>query len=508
MATSQQSCSRKRALKASESARTRRRRLPSSLRLHLLRGKLVPESGSGSGGAPMDEAVWSRLPDDLLWRVMVTVPAATRAQLHLVSREWRRVLASAEFRTRVVAHHRAARVGHHGAAAASGSGVVACVAGGGGSPSASSGEDGANSGGKSSNLAAVDVDLAFVPRGFWKSDDEFKVVAARAGLLCISNNVTRDEAGAVAPERTRYCVVNPLTRSCRLLPRLPFPPWGWTVTAAWVTVTGLLVADGAAVGVDFVWKTATCDVLLEEDAAAAPGRWVVADEPIARWRMAPGGPPCPAVAVCHGGTYVYYERRVHFRRASCSATAQGGTGTGTAAAPAPASTTTVTFDAPRPTEPGDFTLNYRNVALVAQQGTVFFVGAVEKQGAAPPMLCVVWRLVPSGSSSSASSRRNNTGMIMSWEVQGGLLMDDVTRFTQSRYAGSRRHHLCGAWGAGDWLCVEVGVKYIHDHRSNFFDWLRVMVGFSLDSGNWELLHDDERCHEAAQAFELKPDFFF
>lgn len=119
------------------------------------------------------------------------LPAAKLFQLHSVSREWRRVLTSANFRNRI-----AARESEEPPP------VVACVQ----MMRDRDLEDdrlqvmedhGASSSSSSSSRVhskkVVDIDLtSFVPTWFW-SDREvpgscYSVVAAAGGLVCISNN--------------------------------------------------------------------------------------------------------------------------------------------------------------------------------------------------------------------------------------------------------------------------------------------------------------------------------
>lgn len=61
-----------------------------------------------------------------------------------------------------------------------------------------------------------------VPKWFWNS---FSVVAAGHGLLCISNESDLPDMWmkpGKACEADRYCVLNPLTHTCIVLPELPF----------------------------------------------------------------------------------------------------------------------------------------------------------------------------------------------------------------------------------------------------------------------------------------------
>lgn len=65
-----------------------------TIKLHVMRGSFF----TPDDGAAMDVDVWGRLPEDLIWKVLQLVPAATWFQLQLVSCKWRQVLTSANFR--------------------------------------------------------------------------------------------------------------------------------------------------------------------------------------------------------------------------------------------------------------------------------------------------------------------------------------------------------------------------------------------------------------------------
>lgn len=73
---------------ATTTARTRRLPL---LKVHILKGSFVTagsgEEDDGRAAAAMDADVWSKLPEELVWEVVVRmVPAAKHFQLHSVSR--------------------------------------------------------------------------------------------------------------------------------------------------------------------------------------------------------------------------------------------------------------------------------------------------------------------------------------------------------------------------------------------------------------------------------------
>lgn len=227
------------------------------MRLHLLKGTFLADDAAG--GAAMDPALWCRMPEDLLWRVVVLLPATKHFQLQLVSRQWRQVLTSTDFRKQVVATT-AAR-SRPGAADQQRVICGVCV-----------GSD-SNCGSSSSKMVKiVDIDLSFVPNRFWISDS-YIVVAAADGLVCICNGDSRDEED-LEPKDDRFCVINPLTRTFKVLPEVPFSlldtPRGWQERSAPLAIT-VFESD------DDDWMVATCD-----PEGAGLGQWT-------QWTMVHGG---------------------------------------------------------------------------------------------------------------------------------------------------------------------------------------------------------------------------
>lgn len=149
----------------------------------------------------MEPAVWSRMPDDLMWRVLVLVPVAKRFQFQAVSHKWRQALTSADFRARCAA------AGPRDMDER----VVACVSPAEYTGSTSSTTTGSTTTGSSDSSKVVHMDLSFVPRSFWKSNT-YNVVAAGAGLVVISNNSERQHLGQTwaraKPWVDQYCVLN------------------------------------------------------------------------------------------------------------------------------------------------------------------------------------------------------------------------------------------------------------------------------------------------------------
>lgn len=91
-------------------------------------------------------------------------------------------------------------------------------------------------------------------------------MAAADGLVCLSNE--RTHVNDRAPEDNHYCVINPLTRTCRVLPEVPFAPWAFVRSGNPVAVTGFR-QRGSNLSLD--WLMATCDVL------AGAGQWTAVD---------------------------------------------------------------------------------------------------------------------------------------------------------------------------------------------------------------------------------------
>lgn len=114
----------------------------------------------------MDAAVWAKLPEELLWEVLRFVPAAKLFQLQLVSRKWRHVLTSAHFRKRLTKSEQQQEP------------LVAIVSQ---FSSASDRDSG------SSHAKVLEVDLSMVPCWFWSRGDNYTVMAAAHGLVCICN---------------------------------------------------------------------------------------------------------------------------------------------------------------------------------------------------------------------------------------------------------------------------------------------------------------------------------
>lgn len=116
----------------------------------------------------------------------------------------------------------------------------------------------------------MNLDLSFVPGWFWSSFwgwSSYVVVATGHGLVCISNGHQiphKMKPGEEACKADRYCVLNPLTRTCVVLPAdLPFRP------DRWLLPTSATVAIWSASASGSVCRLATYDL-----AAGADACWV------------------------------------------------------------------------------------------------------------------------------------------------------------------------------------------------------------------------------------------
>lgn len=137
----------------------------------------------------------------------------------------------------------------------------------------------------------LEVDLSFVPSSFWsKLQQTYSVEAAAHGLVCISNDseyhhylarVMRREQGveeqeeeqeeawgAGRPWSNRYCLLNPLTRTCIVLPEPPFKVGKWLLpTSTSVAILGWSdpeTGPQAVLSATYEWQSAS----------AAGGGWV------------------------------------------------------------------------------------------------------------------------------------------------------------------------------------------------------------------------------------------
>lgn len=198
-------------------------------------------------------------------------------------------------------------------------------------------------------------------------------------------------------------------------------------------------------------------------------------------------------AVCDGEVlhhYDYYELRL------ISAAAEGGA----------SSTSSVALDWLRFLdlawlEPASYTCRQDAMYLVAHRGTFFLVSELEEEEGytyGPAVLLGIWRLVRSR---------------LAWEAVAGLETEELLRLVGPNCKHpdadscllntERGRRLFCAWGAGDQLCLELA--FFFGGRS--VDQYRVMVGCSLETGTWEMLHDDCRLTFNGLSLELRPELF-
>lgn len=272
------------------------------LRLSIWRGSLpvtcsraaddvAGAAAAGLRAQTMDPELWSRLPDrdELIWEVLRFLPATQHFQLHSVSPQWRRELRSTYFRNRVAAR---------GPEVPPLPRVVACLQvieeHGDNVNNSSKSRDSISSEEKS--MQVLDINLSsFVPAWFWStySGAYYSVVAAAEGLVCISNDSEmehyneHDEVCDADPDlveqqlsqpdwltacrehwkpwASRYCVLNPLTSTCVVLPPLPFWPAQWLPPTA--TAVVIYSLD---------WQKGEVRVATYDLATGGGGAWVVA----------------------------------------------------------------------------------------------------------------------------------------------------------------------------------------------------------------------------------------
>lgn len=95
---------------------------------------------------------------------------------------------------------------------------------------------------------------------------------------------------------------------------------------------------------------------------------------------------------------------------------------------------------------------------------------------------------------------------MAWEAVTGLetkFMDRLAGLPETDCHATTSYVLFAARGAGDLLYLDYGS---HSYKDCKWD-TRFTVGFSFETGTWELLHGNEGCPLRSQVFELRPDAF-
>lgn len=373
--------------------------------------ELVRRRRIANGGCRKDASLWSRLPDDIMWRVLGFLPPTKRFQLHCKSRQWQRVLTSSHFRDTIAMAAPAAPADSEQQPQRQ-QGVVACVTPFPGYRSdnpraSSSGGGSARSGGRKVKKAAavVDVDLAaFVPAWFWKPPHKkgcrsaypyYDVVAAGDGLVCISNKtdtlwswcdcdpegVAVAAAAAAATDRY-YCVLNPATRTH--VRGAAAGAHAQPLLSVGLSAAALTLHMWEDVGGGY-WemKTATCDLpggarpVAGAGAGASGGgpRWTEVRKAAVPWPRPRGCWPPDVTAECgDGDTFWYHAGRVHLL-----ATSGGGGGGALDAA------VVDTVDGPSVALQGQDAAATRyddkgEVFLVAHCGTILLVAQLMRRG--------------------------------------------------------------------------------------------------------------------------------
>lgn len=470
------------------SGRVSKRRRRMVMRLHIIRGNLnTAESdalpagirrGGGSAQAAasaMDDntfKVWSDLPTDILCKILLLVPPVKRFQFQLVSRQWRQMLTSAHFSHAVVAHERQQTRRDDP--------VVACILLGNRSlvPAAAAVAD--TSGQKRKQApAVVDIDLSFVPsQQFWGSEpSSYAVVAVGGGLVCIS-----DRDGCLHHAK-HLCVLNPLTRTCKVVPKVPFPRMRWRGTTQLTHLHAgaltVLVATSGAITRD--WVLAMYDL-------ETGGGWTLV-------RLAsPGGDPGTwshpvnrrHFVMCRGESYCYRRGKVYVHTVNRGAGALEETAR--VAIPAAAA------DHHR-------MIGFRNMALVERQDRVFFIGLVREPigplARSQPQLWRIWTLLPD---------------CETWHQVAELGKHKLNKLTGFRYADC---HSLGvmqsACAAGELLCFELRIimsKAMMGNQGKRLGTIMVTLGFNLQTSQWELVYDQELFKSNdGLSFELMPNSF-
>lgn len=160
------------------------------------------------------------------------------------------------------------------------------------------------------------------------------------------------------------------------------------------------------------------------------------------------------------------------------------------------------------------TLCEYGLGLVAHRGALFYVGHLVcwdgqlRSPCRPPVVCGVWRL-------AADQQRNKK-----WVEVARLEVEEVKRLMGLRFAGSEYHHLdfyscdfCGfrSYGLRELLCCSlVRVRCTQVNGSDCR--LLVLLGFNLDTGQWELVHELQHPEKDGvvcmpSAVDLRPDLY-
>lgn len=315
----------------------------------------------------------------------------------------------------------------------------------------------------------------------WTSQpSSYSLVAVGGGLVCIS-----DGHGYLKVAQ-RICVLNPVTQTCRMVPKVPFPPlllWKDTYLLVHLNETSMAVAalesSGAAGNADN-WVLATYNL-----DAGGGGPWTVAQVPV---RLLPGDgdaiirsrPDRVGHWVwCQGKSYCFHERRVYVH-----ARGEDGGLVETAQVATPSTTTSDSEEYSY--EEGE------SVSLVECQGRVFFVALVlPDREAGEKRSCGIWML---------------SADCVQWHNLAALERQEVDELTGFRYAHLHLQAADRALAAGDLLCLEL---HLWNREEGAMGKRVVMVGFNMETSEWEVVHDHDQRHRlvGSPALQLMPNSF-
>lgn len=424
------------------------------------------------------DPVWETLPENLQFEVVGFLPHAKIFQLHVVSRRWRNVLSSPTFRIRnsMVS---APVVGIVFPPGREGEGTESE-----GESSQGSEGEGTEPEGESShtddseiaddrdddrNQIQFDIELKMVPLEFWSCKYQYTIVAAAHGLVCISN------------DSSQYCVLNPLTRTARLLPQPPFKAAVCIIQSVeCLSIAGELDEDRG-------WRLATFYLTAHNNV------WVCAAVPMPMDRNYSCW--CHSHALLGGVVYCYNVKDNTVRQL----TAPGNVVQFAEVHPA--------LHVPSVTllglhEEGNWrteSFRQQQVYLTEHRGILYFVAAPWTNN----IVCAIWRLAW------------RDGGLMQWEGVALLKEEQLQKLTART---SFRHlELTSAYGVNAILCCQVGAR-VEDFDSDDPDaysyeipydtWL---VGFNLNTLEWQLMCAANAISYGVHvpiAMECRPDVFF
>lgn len=470
------------------------------MRLHMVQTNLTAAAPT-AGAEAMDPAKWCKLPLEILWKVLVMVPPPKRYQFQLVSRQWRQELTSAAFRKAVADRER-----EKGAQpAADASVMVTCVQRNADAVqrkadrvrnrvhvAATPGKNAYGCWGddderirNSAVLVSVDIDLTFIPRLlFWgnRSSFSYKVLAAADGLVCIASADAREAAGRPSTQaKMSLCVVNPVSRTFRMLPELPI--LGQTrlimsyghhqcavhLRAGWTTVMVNICRRRPAT--DMHWALATYDLTAP---AAEEQQWTVARGPACQDPTFLPSSCSHHLIWCDGLVFCY----LHTQRCVL-VDAVTGRDNGVVAVAA--------------SRLPDDTMD--DVCMAESRGSVYVVATVRDGHL---KACRVWRLDATSGNS-----------VVVWHRVASMPRKKLDQLTGFRYVSCGEISVFQAFPIGDKLCFQLS---LWDGRKDAPPCpVNVMVGFNLERTNivkWELLYHEKGLEfMPAYAFELRPNSF-